>query len=444
MTSAGPIRQRLDGALAADWRRAFIIQLAIVFLQVTGQHATRPTVTYRALELGASTLEIGLVQSAFSLIPTLAAVAVGRWVDRKGERAYIAIAMAILTIGNLMATYTDGLLLLGISQLISGMGQILFLVTSQALVANYGPRESREVRYGHYATVNSFGQLAGPALAALVIGSGLGLTGGGLVPPTTPTLAFLANALLTGTAAAIALLLPRPRRDGDGATSGSGQPGTLRMARQVLRRQGMAPAMTVSIVVASAVDVVIAYLPVYGEAVGLSVGLVGLLLSIRGIAGLVARIFMAQLIRLLTRERTLALSMLVAGLGLIALPFVTAQWLLVVLMVFIGAGLGLGAPMTIAWVANRSPRSERATALGVRITGNRGALLVVPSLMGAVAGAAGIMAIFLLLAGALLGGAALASVTPFDALAGGREETSGGGRQNADGGGVDGEGHTGA
>jgi predicted MFS family arabinose efflux permease len=260
-------------------------------------------------------------------------------------------------------------------------------------------------------------------IAATVIGGSLaGLATGGMLPSTDATMAFLVISVITATAGAVALLLPRPRRRG--AVGGQLQAGMLAMTRQVLRRPGMVPAMTVSIVVASAVDVVIAYLPVYGEEVGLSVELVGLLLSIRGIAGLIARFFMPRLIQLLTGERTLALSMALAGIGLTVLPFVTGDLVLIGLMVLIGIGLGLGAPMTIAWVATRSPRSERATALGVRITGNRGALLVVPSLMGAIAGAGGVMAIFLVLAVSLLGGAAVAAVTPFDELAEGAQESS--------------------
>jgi MFS family permease len=187
----------------------------------------------------------------------------------------------------------------------------------------------------------------------------------------------------------------------------------LAMASQVLRRRGMPSAMAVSIVVASSVDLVIAYLPVYGEAAGLSVGLVGILLSIRGIAGLVARFFMGRLIDLLGRERLLAGSMALAAAGLLLLPLVTAEPLLVMLMIASGLGLGLGQPMTIAWVATRSPRRERATALGVRITGNRASLLVIPPVLGALAGAAGVAAIFIVLAGALLAGAWLAA-TPFD------------------------------
>ena len=94
------------------------------------------------------------------------------------------------------------------------------------------------------------------------------------------------------------------------------------------------------------------------------------------------------------------------------MPFVTAPAILVVIMIVVG--LGLGQPMTIAWVANRSPRSERATALGVRLTGNRAALLVVPTMMGAIAGTAGITAIFVVVAFLLGIGAAVALATSFD------------------------------
>jgi len=90
--------------------------------------------------------------------------------------------------------------------------------------------------------------------------------------------------------------------------------------------------------------------------------------------------------------------------------------LLAILMAVSGFGLGVCQPMTIAWVAQWSPRAERATAIGVRLTGNRTALMIVPTAMGAIAGTAGIMALFWVMGLALLGGALLAARTPFDEL----------------------------
>jgi MFS family permease len=176
----------------------------------------------------------------------------------------------------------------------------------------------------------------------------------------------------------------------------------------------MPSAMFVGITVISTIDLLVAYLPAHGEEAGLSVGLVGVLLSVRAGASLVSRIFMAQLIARLGRSRLLGASMAAASIALMALPFVRSPIALIGVMVVIGLGIGLGQPMTIAWVANRSPRSERGTALGVRITGNRLALLVVPTLMGVIAGAAGIAAIFVVMAVALAVGAGVALRSPFD------------------------------
>lgn len=54
-----------------------------------------------------------------------------------------------------------------------------------------------------------------------------------------------------------------------------------------------------------------------------------------------------QLIALLGRSRLLAASMLMAGGGLIVMPFMTSAAVLVAIMVVVGLGLGLGQPMTI-------------------------------------------------------------------------------------------------
>ncbi|MDO8485029.1 MAG: MFS transporter, partial [Candidatus Limnocylindrales bacterium] len=400
----------------ADWRRGFLVQMLVAGLTVTAIHATRPTVTYRALDLGATTVEIGLIQSAFSILPALLAVAIGRAVDRVGASRYMIMAMVALSVGGVIAAYAGGLVLLALAQVAMGLGQIIYLVAGQALVANHGPRQDREVRFGHYATVNSIGQLAGPAIAAVIIGGTTGIVavgmlasggagapvvlpavaaGAGLVPDNPEGLVFLVGTGLALLAVGLAFLLPgltrRPDRPAERPAERG--PGTLSVAGRVLRRPGMRGAMFVSIVVISTMDVLIAYLPAYGEATGLSVGLVGGLLSVRAGASLVSRLFMAPLIVRLGRARLLAVSMALAAVGMLGLPLATSPIVLFGIMIAIGLGLGLVQPMTIAWVANRSPRSERGTALGVRITGNRVALLIVPTLMGALAGAAGIAAI---------------------------------------------------
>jgi MFS family permease len=396
------------------WQRAFYIMLAVFVLAITSVAATRPMVTYRALALGASPFEVGLVQSAFSLLPALTAVAVGRWVDRVGEGRVLALGMVLMSIGSLSMALNGSLLLLGVGQVVMGLGQVLNLVCTQAIAANWGSRDGREGRFGWHGTAASLGQLAGPAIAAALVGGAADAQLAGIADASGAPAAnaeapvFLFTAIGTAIAFTLAMLIPprSPRRAGQVAPGPA--PGMLRAAWIVTRRPGMVTAMVVAITIISSIDVLIAYLPAYGEAVGLSVATVGALLSIRGGATLISRLFMTRLIAALGRERLLSSSMAVAGLGFLLLPLVGATPLIFVLMALIGLGLGLGQPMTIAWIANRAPRRERALALGVRLMGNRAALVVTPTLMGALAGATGLVALWITLA-LVLGSGALAA-----------------------------------
>lgn len=390
-------------------------------------------VTYRAIALGAGTLEIGLVQSAFSLLPALLAVPMGRWVDRVGEGRFLAVAMALMGTGAFLLALADSLVALAFGLLVMGLGQITNLVAGQTMIANRGPREGRELRFGWYATVVSVGQLAGPAIGAVLAGGAAAAAIGARpsqVSAAAPELpVFVFSAVLSGVAFALALFLPHRRPRPVARDAGELPLGIVSATVRVLRRPGMAAAMLVSITVISSVDVLIAYLPAYGELNGLSVETIGALLSVRAASSLVSRLFMNKMIGLMGRQWVLATSMAMAGGGIVLLPIVNSEPALFGTMILIGLGLGLGQPMTIAWVANRSPRSERGLALGVRMTGNRASLLVVPTFMGALAGAGGLTAIWVALAALLGFGAVVARRTPFDELAaeGPHREPDGGG-----------------
>ena len=405
-----------SSATAREADPTFILQLVIAALATTAVNAIRPMVTYRALGLGAGPFEVGLIAAVFSIAPVLLAVAVGRWIDRAGEVWFIRSALVSMTFGALMAAAVDSLWLLALSQTFTGLGHVTNLIAGQALVANRGGRARRDHRYGYYSTMGSFGHLLGPLIGTALVtqfsldaGSGSAFEGN----PQAP--AFLAAAGLTTIAFALAWFLPWLRPAHPTAGDEPVRAGILSTAGRVLRRPGMPFAMLVSMIVVSSVDLLIAYLPLYGEVRGLTVGTVGILLAIRAGASMVSRIFMGVLIDRLGRNLLLAVSMTSAAIGLALLPFLTEPLVLGALMVLIGLGLGIGQPMTMAWIANRSPRAERGTALGVRLTGNRAALIVVPIAAGAVAGVIGVSLVFWLVAILLGAGAAIGYRAPLDA-----------------------------
>ena len=60
----------------------------------------------------------------------------------------------------------------------------------------------------------------------------------------------------------------------------------------------------------------------------------------------------------------------------------------------IGAGLGFGQPLSMTIVVRLVPGYARATALAIRLTGNRIGQVVAPAAAGIVAGSAGARSVF--------------------------------------------------
>lgn len=419
---AGPQLGATDSMANSEHGRRFLVspfllQLLTAGLTVMAAHAVRPMVTYRAIGLGAGPIEIGLVQSAFSVLPLLTAIAIGRWVDRVGEARVVALGSGLIGVGALAAAFSPTLIVLGIGQLFTGFGLIAAAIALQAMVANRGPLEGRVQRFGWYAVAVSLGQFAGPAVGTTLVVATSGPAGeaiAGSLSPQAPAFLFASVAAFLAVGAGLAL----PYRGSGRPVSPEQAPGMLAAASTVLQRPGMGAAMFVSIAVTASVDVLIAYLPAYGAASGIGITTIGALLSVRAGASVVSRMFMARLSALIGIDRLLFASAASAAVGIFLLPFIRDIELLFVLMVFIGLGLGVGQPMTVAWVAQQSRPEERGLALGVRLTGNLAAMLIMPTAMGVIAGASGVSAIWVVLA-ALLGlGAAVAWRTPFDVIVG--------------------------
>jgi MFS family permease len=273
-----------------------------------------------------------------------------------------------------------------------GFGGIGAFISGQAMVIANSRRADWNKRYGTYAACLSLGQLVGPSLAASVQSvPALGAESERVV--------FLGGALLATVAALLTTLIPPGRAPAAAPSEAEGRFG--RTIRRVLSRPGMLVAMFVSITVASTIDILAAYLPIYGTESGLSVQFVGLLLSTRAGFTILSRVGMDRLINRFGWARTLAACLAISAAMLALLSATAIPVVLIVVAAILGLAIGLTQPMTITWVANQAPRAERGTALAVRLTGNRLSLLFVPAVMGAVAGSAGVAAVFWILAVAL-------------------------------------------
>jgi MFS family permease len=378
--------------VTAGW---FIRSCLSIFLLATALFSVRPMVSYRALELGATTAQIGLLAASYGVLSFLIAIPTGQWIDRIGETRFIVAGSVLMTVMSFWLVIAGELLALGIAQAVLGAGQIFGLVALQALVANCGPPQQRDARFGIFSVMASLGHVAGPGLAGLVASMAEG----------SPRQVFFVSGVLLIAAVATGVSLhvwpPKDNQRSERDTERGDR--ILRAVGKVLGMRSMPQAMLASVTVLVTIDLLVAYLPAYGEAQGISVATVGLLLSVRAAASALSRLVMVAMINAFGRRRVFVLSLAMPAVALLLIPVLPQIGALYVLMAVAGFGLGLGQPMSVSWVATAAPVEFRGIALGVRLTGNRLGQVVLPAALGAVGGATSVTAIFVAL-GAMLGG----------------------------------------
>lgn len=367
-----------------------------MFLVQLATNAARPAVSYRAIDLGASGAELGAIVAAFAILSLVCAVPVGSWIDRWGEGPFLAAGVALVAVLSYALIRVDSLAMLGVALALLGLGHLLLTVGMQALVARRSSPDRTATHYGIFTVVVSLGQFAGPLLFGLLAGDGPPATpaDGDLGAGTTTTFAAAGIAATVGFCLVPTVGASRPQSRPDGREAG-GRSTFVGAGVRVLRIRNMPQAMLASLSVLAAADVLVAYLPVYGQAAGLSVRTVGLLLATRAAASMVSRAWMGALVQRFGVGRLLTACTAVSAAALGLFPLAGGvDPLLYLLMACAGLGIGLGQPLTLAWIAQTAPADIRATALGVRLSGNRAGQVVIPAAMGGLIGVLGVGAVF--------------------------------------------------
>lgn len=380
--------------------------LGLTLLAQAAVYASRPASTYRALELGASGTSLGLVVASFAVLPLLCAVPLGWWMDRWGERPFLLVGTVLIATMPFALNMVGGLPTLALALGILGLGHLLVAMAVQTLIAKRSAGGRAATGFGYFTVVVSLGQLLGSMLLGMLAGGpttatatgGVGPAGSSTEAHPDPTPVFIAAGALATIASLIAVTstggLRRVPRCAP-PPAASGYDGIVRSGRHVLGLVNMPQAMWVSLSVLAVLDLLVAYLPAYAQSVGMSVQTVGFLLAALTAASLAARACMAVVTRWLQLKTLLVTCTGVPALALVMFPLLhDTPPLPYVLMVAAGLGLGLGQPLTLAWVAETAPTRVKGTAIAIRLAGNRAGQVAIPAAVGVLTGVTGAGAIF--------------------------------------------------
>lgn len=362
MTRTPPLRLLLVLA------QAVIIQ-AIVY-------AMRPSLSYAALDAGASPALLGVISAAFALPGLLLALPVGHVNDRFGERwLLVAGAASILAATVLALTGLASVALIIVATALLGLGHLVSLIGQQAMVGNTTNRRKFDSIFGLYTFSASVGQTLGPLLLVL--------------PGGTESLPPLHLIFLTCGALSLAMLAMSPfmhssPRDREGTS-----PGMLNTAGTLLRTPGLPQSLIATSIVLSSLDIFLAYTPALGHERGISTGVVSAMLVARSVMSMASRLSLGRMVLLAGRRRLLISTISVSALALacIALPL-PPPWLVVLSGVY-GFVMGTCQPITLSWVSDLAPPGTRGLAMSMRLASNRLGQTAIPATVGTFASATG-------------------------------------------------------
>jgi MFS family permease len=367
---------------AISWANKLLISSAITQGAI---YVIRPMMTYRALELDATASTIGFIAAIYALFPVLLALAFGRMVGRVGEGRFVIFGTFFIGVSAAILLFADSLTILAIGAALSGLAHLACMVGGQTMVALKSPTDKYEEHFGRYTFSASLGQMLGPILATLVAGST------GVIPKSTSAAFALALAL-----SALAMVPAISwRNDAPTVVARKEETGTLRAASNLLQKPGMFAAVFMSLAISSTADILVVFLPLYGNENQFSAFSIGVIISIRAATSMASRYFLGRLSARYSTKQLLVTSNAISVVACAAMAFAPNPWVLGAIVFVAGFSLGVGQPLTMSLISQLTVPEERALAVSTRLTGNRLGQFVIPAGAGLLAAGSGTGAVFI-------------------------------------------------
>ena len=386
-------------AATSDLNRPLFVALIAHTVTVNAVVAlARVTTSYRAIELDLSVVWLGVIASGFSLIPVFSAVWVGRLIDRGYDAlsARVGAAMMLVACAGLWWMPNSALHLLLFS-IALGFGHLFCMAGHQMIAVRCAGPISREHVFGYHMIAIAIGQGLGPMMLSW-------LGGDAHLPPTQ----LLFTAALVGAMISQVVAFGLRRTGTPAAARGRTETVTV---REMLRQRSLVAVLVASVVTVTAFELLTVYLPLLGTERQIDTRDIGLLLATRSLVSIVSRTFYARLIMLVGRQRLMLACMMLGAAGFTLMGLPVSLPLMYVAMAVVGVGLGIAATLGFSEVVALAPHHARATALSLRLTGNRIGQLLVPAAASVVAEITGIGGVLLIIAACLAASGAFTHIS---------------------------------
>lgn len=316
-----------------------------------------PVLPLFAASLTESYTLIGLALAAEALGTLLADLPAGRWLGRLGHRRAMVLGISLLALSVASMALVGSVAQLLAVRLVAGIGGALWNVSRHAYIAGATVGERRGRAIALFGGASRVGHFLGPLLGGVLAGAA------GLRAP------FVLHALLALVALVFAWLYVEP----DVGSPSQRRPVSLWQVvvsqRRAFLTAGVGQLLAQAIRAGRRV-----LIPLYGgEALGLSIEAIGLIVSISAFVDVALVLPAGVVMDRWGRKFAIVPSFLLQALGMALVPLAGGFWPLLLAASLMGFGNGLGAGTMMTLGADLAPPGSVGEFLGVwRLIGDGG------------------------------------------------------------------------
>ena len=367
--------------------------LVLTALSGTAVRAGNMVLVLYALKLGSSAFVIGLLGALFALLPMLLSMPAGKLTDRYGARIVLLFCFVGSGLGLLVPWVFPGFTAMFIAAALIGLA-LAMVVPLQNVMGLISTPETRARNFANFSLGMGLANLLGP------------LIGGFFVDLAGPATTCLYLSLLNVAAIILLVVWGRrlPRVSAAARAKAKAATGSV---YAMLKISDVRRTVATSSLINVGRDLYQVYFPVYAHSIGVSASLTGIVLASNFGAELTVRLFLSRLLKKLREERLLAYSFFIGAVSLVLMPWFENVYVLILLSIMLGLGMGCGQPIITMLMYSYSPVGRTGEALGLRMTFIHLTKLIGPVVFGALGSALGLAAMFALNAAVMAGGGML-------------------------------------
>ena len=328
-----------------------LISCGVAFICYLGSYMRLPVIPLYARSIGADTVQIGIINSAFLLIAGILSLPLGILSDRFGRKLFASLGLIVLSVTSFLLYFSKTPIQIMWIYLLFGAGLAAFGPTMMSFVADFSPITHLGRSYGWYTTAIYTSMSLGPAIGGFVAQQ-RGFLQVFLISGAIIFLSFWVVVLFLPPTHLVIADRPKKRK-----------PSII--IRELLKNRPLLSCWLVTFGGCFALGMFVTFLPLHAQNQSLTVWQIGLVFAVQGLANALSRIPFGHLSDKIANRSTLVVIGFI-GFAASMAGFAISKSIIhfVTFAIAFGASMGLAFTSVGALIAEVVSLESRGLAMG--------------------------------------------------------------------------------